>query len=97
LLALTDNASVNGEALRNWLVYGEPILIPGITIAIDEEGTEPPDITRGRLNNELIRHALALADAVHLHDKAGVRAAGDAIVRAVEDYRATLDQEADDG
>jgi transcriptional regulator with XRE-family HTH domain len=87
---LTGNEGVDGEGLRNWLVYGEPIL--GLTIAIDEEGTEPPDVLRGRLEGDLIRHARALGDAARTDDRAGITAAVRAIVRAVETYRATAER-----
>src|SRR5215217_3374746 len=39
LTALTGKEAVDGDGMRNWLVYGEPIL--QLQIAIDEEGTEP--------------------------------------------------------
>jgi transcriptional regulator with XRE-family HTH domain len=87
---LTGKEGVDGGGLRNWLLYGEPVL--ALTIAVDEEGTEPPDVLRGRLENDLIRHALALGDAARAEDKAGIRDAVRAIVRAVETYRTTAER-----
>jgi transcriptional regulator with XRE-family HTH domain len=85
--ALTGDEGVDGAGLRNWLVYGEPVL--GLTIAIDDEGTEPEGVLRGRLEQDLLRHARALADAARASDKAGITAAGEAIVQAVRTYDRT--------
>jgi transcriptional regulator with XRE-family HTH domain len=88
LTALTENEGVDGAGLRNWLMYGEPIL--GLTIAIDDEGNEPPDVLRGRLERELVHHALALTDAVNGKDQAGIRAAGESILNAVDTYQKAI-------
>jgi transcriptional regulator with XRE-family HTH domain len=90
LTALTGHESVDGGGMRNWLMYGEPVL--AFSIAIDLEGTEPRAVLRGRLESDITHHALALADAARANDKAGITAAGEAIVRAVHTYQEATEQ-----
>jgi transcriptional regulator with XRE-family HTH domain len=85
-IALTEKMGADGEGLRNWLVYGDPVLAMPVPIDSDEAR----GVLRARLERDLTRHALSLADAVRGEDKAGIRAAGEAIVEAVGAYQEAL-------
>jgi transcriptional regulator with XRE-family HTH domain len=90
MTALTANDWVDGGGMHNWLVYGEPIL--QLSVLIDAEGTEPRAVLRGRLEQDITTHALALADAFRVKDTKAITVAGDAIVRTVETYRETIER-----
>jgi hypothetical protein len=95
-LWLTDKMGVDGDALRNWLMYGAPFIGMAAAVAVDSDQEQLA--LRAQLERELTRYALALTDAVRGEDKAGIRAAGEAIVRAVGDYQEAIERrEADRG
>jgi transcriptional regulator with XRE-family HTH domain len=87
---LTNNRGVDGEALRNWLMYGAPFIGMAAAVAVDSDQEQLA--LRAQLERELSRYALALTDAVRGEDKAGIRAAGEAIVRAVRDYQEAIER-----
>lgn len=82
-LAVTEAApGVDGEGLRNWFAFGDPLL--AMPAAVDSDETRA--VLRERLERVVLAHALALADASRSNDTAGIKAAGAAIVDAVRDY-----------
>jgi transcriptional regulator with XRE-family HTH domain len=83
-VALTDNEAVDGEALRDWLMFGAPFLGMAAAVAVDD--SEVRRVRDERLRRELTRYALALTDASRGNDQAGITAAGEAIVDAVRAY-----------
>jgi transcriptional regulator with XRE-family HTH domain len=86
-LALTDKVGVDGEGLRNWLVYGDPLLAMPVPIDSDQARA----VMGARLQRDLTSHAFALVDAVRGKDKAGITAAGEAIVEVVAAYQVALE------
>jgi transcriptional regulator with XRE-family HTH domain len=88
-LGLTDKRGVDGAGLRNWFNYGDPVLAMPATVG----GDETRAVLRGRLEQDLRVHALALTDAVRGKDKEGIRAAVEAIVRAVKAYQDAIERE----
>jgi transcriptional regulator with XRE-family HTH domain len=87
-LALTDDDGVDGEGLRNWFVYGDPLLAQPASLETDEARA----IAEARLENTIIVYARALTDAVLAKDTAGVKELRDAIVRAVYAHQRALGQ-----
>lgn len=85
LLALTDDTAVDGDALRNWLVTGDPVLawpaVPG------EDDRAALDYILGET---LGRLALAFVDALRAQDKGGRTALLLAIAEAVDRHREAL-------
>jgi len=81
-VALTDNKGVDGDGIRNWLLTGV-----GIVVWPEPARAEDETKLRAWLDRELERGAVALADALRGHDKSGIKAAGGAILGAVEKYR----------
>lgn len=77
VLDLTDSWSVDGEALRNWLVTGNPMSRP----------TSGEDDATDALREDLTHYAQALVDAIRSRDEAGRNTAYRAMVTAVDDYR----------
>jgi hypothetical protein len=90
LVALTDKEAVDGEALRNWLMYGAPFLGMAAAVAVDRDQEQLA--LRAQLERDLTQYALALTDAVRGEDKAGIRLAGEAIVLAVGDYQEAIER-----
>jgi transcriptional regulator with XRE-family HTH domain len=87
VVGLTDNVGVDGEGIRNWLVYGDPLLAMPAVVDTDEARA----VVRAHFERDVTRHALALADAVRGEDKAGVTAAGEAILSAARAYLDALE------
>lgn len=85
LVALTDKVAVDGGGLRNWL-------LTGVGIPVWPEA--PRDEDRGTLRvwfeDAVTAHAVALADAYRARDKAGIRAAVEAILASVGRYEQAL-------
>jgi hypothetical protein len=83
LVALVDGANANGEAMRNFLRFGNPFA---------------PEVGRERLSAHLeqavLVYAQALVDAHKGNDAAGMNEARKALVNAALDHRDAL--EADD-
>jgi hypothetical protein len=81
VVALTEKEAVDAEGLRNWLLAGVGFVVWPAS-PTDEDRTT----LRVWLDSALERHAFALADAVRSDDKAGIFAAGKAIVETVREY-----------
>lgn len=85
MLALTEKAAVDGDALRHWLVTGQ---------AIPAWPADPDADDRANLDeilkSALTAYSVAMVDASRAGDKAGAQAAADAIVAAVERHRGAL-------
>jgi transcriptional regulator with XRE-family HTH domain len=86
-LALTDNQAVSGDALRNWLLTGNPILAWPAAPTSEDRAT-----LRVTLEQDLAQYARALIDAGRAGDKAGSQAAIDAITAAIARHNNAVDE-----
>jgi hypothetical protein len=75
LVALTDQTAVDGAGIRNWLLFGDPLLA-------SPEGQRVAE--RMRLVFAIEGYAQAIIDAKRGGDEAGRIAAAEAIQRAIE-------------
>jgi len=87
-LALTEDHGVDGEGLRNWFEFGDPLLARPASLETDEARA----IAEARLEQTITVYARALTDAVLAKDRAGVTRARDAIVHAVFAHQRALEQ-----
>jgi transcriptional regulator with XRE-family HTH domain len=86
MLALTANMAIDSDGLRNWLLTGFPL-----RRWPDSPREEDRPAFRRWLEEVVVAHAGALADAARVNDKAGITAAAEAIIAAVRQYQEALE------